>query len=89
MSEWKELKIGDILHLITKGTTPSKGVGFVEKGINYIKSESISYDWGMKLEIKKFRKTVEIRSNRDMMISVSVPLLNKEEVLNLITKAEI
>lgn len=34
--------------------------------------------WGIKLEIKKFKKTVEIRSNRDMMISVSVPLLDKE-----------
>jgi len=44
MSEWKEMKIGDVLSFITKGTTPPKGKGFVEKGINYVKSESISYD---------------------------------------------
>lgn len=44
MSEWKEMKVGDILKLITKGTTPSKGKGFVDVGINYVKSESISYD---------------------------------------------
>ena len=37
--------------------------------------------WGIKLEIKKFKKTVEIRSNRDMMICVSVPLLDKEELI--------
>jgi hypothetical protein len=30
MSEWKEVKLGDILILITKGTTPPKGVGFVD-----------------------------------------------------------
>lgn len=44
MSEWKEVKISDVLDLITKGTTPPKGKGFVEVGINYVKSESISYD---------------------------------------------
>lgn len=44
MSEWKEVKLGDILKLITKGTTPPQGVGFVDKGINYVKSDSIGYD---------------------------------------------
>lgn len=44
MSEWKEIKLGDLLEKVTKGTTPPKGKGFVEKGINYIKSEAISYD---------------------------------------------
>lgn len=44
MSEWKEYKLGEILNLITKGTTPSHGVGFVEKGINYIKSDAIDYN---------------------------------------------
>lgn len=37
--------------------------------------------WGIKLEIKRFKKTVEIRSNRDMMISLTVPLMDKEEVI--------
>lgn len=44
MNEWKEYKLGEILNLITKGTTPPKGVGFVDKGINYIKSDAISYE---------------------------------------------
>lgn len=44
MGEWKEIKLGDILDFISKGTTPPKGVGFVEKGINYVKSDAISYD---------------------------------------------
>ncbi|MCL4483954.1 MAG: restriction endonuclease subunit S [Bacteroidetes bacterium] len=44
MSEWKESKLGAILNLITKGTTPPQGVGFVEKGINYIKSDAIDYN---------------------------------------------
>lgn len=42
--------------------------------------------WGIKLDIKKFRKTVEIRSNRDMNISVIFPLLNKVEILNMMSK---
>lgn len=45
MSEWERLKLGDLTKLITKGTTPNKSMGgFVSNGINYIKSESISYD---------------------------------------------
>ncbi len=44
MGEWREVKLDNILEKITKGTTPPKGVGFVNKGINYIKSDAISYD---------------------------------------------
>ena len=45
MSEWKEYKLGELTELITKGTTPSSlGGKFVEKGINYIKSEAVGYD---------------------------------------------
>jgi hypothetical protein len=40
--------------------------------------------WGIKLDIKKIKKTVEIRSNRDMMISVSLPILDKKEILDFI-----
>lgn len=43
--EWKECNLGDVVELITKGTTPTTiGSQFVEKGINYVKSEAISYD---------------------------------------------
>lgn len=51
MSEWKELKLGEILEFISKGTTPPQGKGFVPAGINYIKSEAISYD--RKIDISK------------------------------------
>lgn len=45
MNEWKECKLKDVTTRITKGTTPSTlGGGFVTKGINFIKSESVSYD---------------------------------------------
>ena len=45
MSEWQSQNIGTLIRLITKGTTPNKAMGgFSESGINYIKSESISYD---------------------------------------------
>jgi type I restriction enzyme, S subunit len=45
MSEWKECKLGELVELITKGTTPSTmGGRFVTNGINFIKSESVSYD---------------------------------------------
>ncbi|MCW3805667.1 restriction endonuclease subunit S [Plebeiibacterium marinum] len=45
MSEWKEATIGDLVTRITKGTTPPKGQGFVDKnGVNYIKSDAIEYD---------------------------------------------
>jgi type I restriction enzyme S subunit len=44
-SRWKEYKLGDLIDLITKGTTPTTLDGkFVEKGINFIKSEAITYD---------------------------------------------
>ncbi len=40
--------------------------------------------WGIKLDIKKFKKTVEIRSNRDMNVSVSFPLLIKDDLLKIL-----
>lgn len=45
MREWPTIKLKDIAILITKGTTPSTiGGGFQISGINFIKSESLSYD---------------------------------------------
>jgi len=41
---------------------------------------------GIKLEINNINKTVEIRSNRDMMISVSVQLLDKGAVIRSFSK---
>lgn len=45
MTEWKTYKLGELVEKITKGTTPSTlGGGFVESGINFIKSEAVGYD---------------------------------------------
>lgn len=44
MKDWKEVKLEELLELITKGTTPPRGKGFVDEGINYIKSDAIDYD---------------------------------------------
>lgn len=58
MSEWKRVKLGEILNFISKGTTPPKGVGFVDKGINYVKSEAIGYD-------RKLDKTKIVQINKE------------------------
>ena len=43
-SEVGSIRLRELSVRITKGTTPTKGEGFVECGINYIKSESITAD---------------------------------------------
>lgn len=58
MNDWKEVKLGEILNFISKGTTPPKGVGFVDKGINYIKSDAIGYD-------RKLDKTKIVQINEE------------------------
>lgn len=45
--------LGNLCHRITKGTTPNaRDGGFSERGVNYIKSESLSYDGS--IDISKF-----------------------------------
>jgi type I restriction enzyme S subunit len=44
-NNWKTYKLIEVSELITKGTTPSTyGYKFIEEGVNYIKSDSTSYD---------------------------------------------
>lgn len=43
-SEIQWIQLRELSIRITKGTTPTKGEGFVSSGINYIKSESITSD---------------------------------------------
>lgn len=44
-NERRQCQLGDLVELVTKGTTPSTlGGRFVEKGINFIKSEAIGYN---------------------------------------------
>lgn len=43
--EWGTVRLGDISDLITKGTTPtSLGYKFTDSGINYVKSESVTFE---------------------------------------------
>jgi type I restriction enzyme S subunit len=43
--EWSEVPLGDLCEVITKGTTPtSLGYRFTDTGINFIKSESVTFD---------------------------------------------
>lgn len=45
MTEWKEVKLGDVCDVITKGTTPSNiGDSFVDEGIKFIRSEMLGRD---------------------------------------------
>ncbi len=45
MSGWKTTTLGDMTEVVTKGTTPSTlGEGFTTQGVNFIKSEAVSYD---------------------------------------------
>jgi len=41
---WSVRKIGDIAHVVTKGTTPTKNQGFSDSGINFIKAEALNGD---------------------------------------------
>ncbi|MCA6438039.1 MAG: restriction endonuclease subunit S [Bacteroidetes bacterium] len=44
-NEWRKYKLGELTTKITKGTTPSTvGGKFLPSGINYIKSEAVSYE---------------------------------------------
>lgn len=88
MSEWKEYKLGDILNLITKGTTPPKGIGFVNKGINYVKSDAIGYDRKLDKskivqiseEINKKFKRSQLAEN-DILFSMAGIYLGKNAIV--------
>ena len=43
--KWERVRLGDLSVLITKGTTPtSLGYRFTDEGINFVKSESVTFD---------------------------------------------
>ena len=45
MSEWKEYRLGELTEIVTKGTTPTTiGGGFIDNGVNFIKSEAVGHD---------------------------------------------
>lgn len=44
-NEWKQYRLGDLCHKITKGTTPTTlGFAFLDDGINFIKAEAITFE---------------------------------------------
>ncbi|MBY0435720.1 MAG: restriction endonuclease subunit S [Cyclobacteriaceae bacterium] len=44
-SRWKKYNLGELVELVTKGTTPTTiGGGFISQGVNFIKSEAVGHD---------------------------------------------
>jgi type I restriction enzyme S subunit len=44
-AEWQSIRLGELSEVITKGTTPTTlGYRFTNSGINYVKSESVTFD---------------------------------------------
>jgi len=88
LSEWEEIRLGDVLALITKGTTPPRGKGFVDSGINFIKSESISYDGQIdkskfcQIDIETHEKFKRSQiQEKDILFSMAGAFLGKNAVV--------
>ena len=89
-NNWKTYKLSAITELITKGTTPSTyGYGFIDKGINFIKSESTNYDG--RLDETAFVKVSEEAHNKlkrsqleedDILFSMAGAYLGKTGIVN-------
>lgn len=80
---WQEVKLGDVLERITKGTTPN-GFSNNQNDINYVKSESLSYEGN--LDYSKFVKITEFQNNQlkrsqlkenDILLSMAGAYLGK------------
>lgn len=89
MEDWKEVELGYLLELITKGTTPPKGVGFVDKGINYIKSDAVGYDRKLdKTKIVQISEEVHQKFKRsqlaenDILFSMAGIYLGKNAIVS-------
>ena len=60
---WREYKLGELSKLITKGTTPTeKDGGFIDSGVNYIKSDAVCYKG--KIDESKFVSISEFLHNK-------------------------
>ena len=77
--KWKKVKLEDITKVITKGSTPTtNGYKFEDKGINFIKVESISENGSVdfsklffiSLECHEFLKRSQLESN-DILFSIA------------------
>lgn len=89
MKNSKTINLGEVIKLITKGTTPNKKMGgFCLAGINYIKSESIKYDG--KIDKDKFSfiskcthevlKRSQLKEN-DILFSMAGAYLGKSAIV--------
>lgn len=89
MKNSKTIKLGEVIKLITKGTTPNKKMGgFCLSGINYIKSESIKYDGKIDKDkfsfISKYTHGVLKRSQleeNDILFSMAGAYLGKSAIV--------
>ena len=75
MGEWLECKLGDVLSFVSKGTTPNEKMGgFANAGVNYIKSDAISYDG-------RIDKTQFVKISNHVHQALKRSQLKKDDVL--------
>ncbi len=79
---WSVCKIGDIAHVVTKGTTPTKDQGFSESGVNFIKAEALNGDTS--LDTKGIYSISE-----DVHQKLKRSILQEDDVLLTIAGAQI
>ena len=89
MSAWSKARLSEISVLITKGTTPTTlGYKFTERGVNFVKSESIGFDG--QIDKSKFAFIDEtthqslsrsIIAERDILFSMAGVYLGKTAVV--------
>jgi len=86
MGEWKESTLGNLTLLVTKGTTPKQ---FTDWGINYVKSQSISYDGGIDKSLfgfideethEKFKRSQLVKD--DILFSMAGVFLGKSAIVS-------
>lgn len=90
MGNWKRIKLLELCQRITKGTTPSTiGGDYSDNGVNYIKSESLSYS-KRSLDKSKFTKISEetnkklfrsILKENDILLSIAGAFLGKTAIV--------
>ena len=87
--EWRNIRLSEITSLITKGTTPTSiGYSFTERGVNFVKSESITAS--RRLDKNKYCNISEITHERlkrsqlqvnDILFSMAGMFLGKTAIV--------
>ncbi len=88
-SGWVPTRLGELTSLVTKGTTPSvKDGGFLDVGINYIKSDAVDYDGRIDaLKFVRISKSVHEKFKRsqlqedDILFSMAGAFLGKTGIV--------